>query len=205
MKIVLFVEGHTEYKVLPAFIKRWLDQKTGDRVGIKPVPFDGCPEYLKKVGKKTELHLQDEDVIAIFGLLDIYGFPGRFPKGYSLSKKIESARRTILEKVPREHHDRFHQHFAVHELEAWLLSDPVIFPPGIKLPSKCAHPEKVDFDMPPAKLLDILYTKAPGIRGGYKKLIDGDSLFKKLDPETVREKCPYFKEFIEDILRTVKL
>ena len=35
MKFVLFVEGYTEDKALPKFLKRWLDPRLGKPVGIK--------------------------------------------------------------------------------------------------------------------------------------------------------------------------
>jgi predicted ATP-dependent endonuclease of OLD family len=38
VKFVLFVEGETEQKVLPGFLKRWLDTKLEERVGIQAVP-----------------------------------------------------------------------------------------------------------------------------------------------------------------------
>ena len=41
MKFVLFVEGHTEKAALPAFLKRWLDPQLEQRVGLKPVRFEG--------------------------------------------------------------------------------------------------------------------------------------------------------------------
>lgn len=43
MKIVLFVEGHTEKKSLPDFFKRWLDPQLPERIGIKVVRFEGWP------------------------------------------------------------------------------------------------------------------------------------------------------------------
>jgi len=37
MKFILFVEGHTENKVLAKFLKQWLDPQTDNPVGIKTV------------------------------------------------------------------------------------------------------------------------------------------------------------------------
>lgn len=45
MKIVLFVEGYTEKKALPDFLKRWLDFRLPAPVGIKTVRFEGWSEY----------------------------------------------------------------------------------------------------------------------------------------------------------------
>ena len=41
MRFILFVEGYTEDKALPAFLKRWLDARLTSPVGIKVVRFEG--------------------------------------------------------------------------------------------------------------------------------------------------------------------
>ncbi len=46
MNFALFVEGHTE-RAIPAFLKRWLDPRLSQPVGIKPVRFKGSGDYLK--------------------------------------------------------------------------------------------------------------------------------------------------------------
>lgn len=70
MKFVLFCEGWTEKKSLPAFLRRWLDSQLSVRVGIKVVRFDGWQELVKDAPVKAELHLRANDVIAVIGLLD---------------------------------------------------------------------------------------------------------------------------------------
>ena len=57
MKFILFVEGHTEKKALPAFLKRWLDEKLESPVGIQAVRFEGWADFTKGVRKKALLHL----------------------------------------------------------------------------------------------------------------------------------------------------
>jgi hypothetical protein len=44
MKFKLFVEGYTEQKAIPAFLKRWLDAHLEKRVGIQAVRFEGWQE-----------------------------------------------------------------------------------------------------------------------------------------------------------------
>ena len=43
MKFILFVEGYTEKKALSDFLKRWIDPKLDQRVGLKVVRFKGGP------------------------------------------------------------------------------------------------------------------------------------------------------------------
>lgn len=177
MKIVLFVEGHTEKKALPEFFKRWLDPRLSEPVGIKVVRFEGWRDYDSEIATKVRLHLSGKtgvDVVAAIGLLDLYG-PLFYPRGVS-----EPAERYVWAKEhfeARVNEPRFRQHFAVHETEAWLLSDRRLFPPEVAaaLPGKCARPETVNFDEPPAKLLGRLYREK--LRTTYKKTIDGANRF----------------------------
>ena len=91
--------------------------------------------------------------------------------------------------------------FAVHEVEAWLLSCPDLFPRTVasKFPGRVQYPEMVDFDTPPAKLLDNLYNQA--LKRDYNKVVFGYDLFQKLDPNVVYQKCPYFARMMEEMLK----
>lgn len=200
MKFVLFVEGHTEKLALPGFLKRWLDPRLDAPVGIRIVRFDGWQDYERDIAKKVALHLSGKpatDVIAGIGLLDLYG-----PTFYPASATHADARRAWAKKhlEARVGHPRFRQHFAVHELEAWLLATPTTLPGGVAqmLPRRCAHPETVNFDEPPAKLLDRLYRAR--LKRPYKKVVDGADLFRQLDPEAAAAKCPQLRALLDDML-----
>lgn len=88
MKFILFVEGYSEKKALPAFLKRWLDRQLQQRVGMKIVRFEGWGDYNREVKKKTHVHLNSpgsEDIIAIIGLIDLYG-PNIYPSHLTSAK-----------------------------------------------------------------------------------------------------------------------
>ena len=72
------------------------------------------------------------------------------------SERYKWAKKDIENKIEES---RFRQFFAVHETEAWLLSDPKIFPKNIRdaFPGKVQNPETVNFNEPPSKLLEKLY------------------------------------------------
>lgn len=200
MKIVLFVEGQTEM-VLGSFFKRWLDARLPDRIGVKMVRFTGWSDYYDKISTKAELYLSGKtgaDVIAGIGLLDLYG-PDFYPTGVTTSAERYSwGKRHLEEKVG---HTRFRQHFAVHETEAWLLAAPENLPRDVRaaLPGRSARPEEVNFDQPPSKLLARLYREK--LSRGYKKIIDGASLFRALPPEQALEKCPYLKSLLNEMIQ----
>jgi len=200
MRFVLFVEGHTEDIALPAFLKRWLDPRLGQPVGIRTVRFDGWAALLKDAPLKAKMHLNGPakaDLIAVISLLDLYG-PTFYPSHLIAGDARYAWARGHIEAQVK--HPRFFQFFAVHELEAWLLSDPRIFPAEIKksLPGKVANPETVNFDEPPAKLLERLY--AAHTKRSYKKVVNGRELFGRLDPEVAYRQCPRLKELLDKML-----
>ncbi len=204
MKFILFIEGYTENRVLPKFLKKWLDPRLDNPVGIKTVRFDGWQELVKDAPLKARMHLSGpgkDDIIAIISLLDLYG-PNIYPDEL---KKSEERYRWGKEKIEKDvGHEKFVHFFAVHEVEAWLLSQPEIFPLKIKkaLSGRIQFPEKVNFDEPPAKMLQRLYSCHMG--RSYKKVVNGQALFDKLNPEVVYNKCPGFRALMDTMLNLAK-
>jgi len=198
VKIVLFMEGWTE-KELPPFLKRWLDPQIPQQkqIGIQAVRFEGVNHFLENVSIKANLHLASKDTLAVFGLLDLYGLKLDYPKHADRDQKIAFARTEITKRIDATNRPRFRQHFAVHETEAWLLSDTRLFP-TITLPANCARPEEVDFDEPPSRLLDRLFSQGRG--SGYKKVTMARNLIPKLDPTLVYQKCSNFKLMMDEML-----
>ena len=199
MKFVLFCEGATEKGALPDFLRRWLNAKLPVKVGIQPVRFNGWAEMVKDSPTKAHLHLRNADVIAVIALLDLYGPTFDYPANCTTVDQRCNWAKTHLENQVGEP-SRFRQYFAVHDVEAWILSQPDVLPVAVrkKLPGKTAKPEAVNFDEPPAYLLNRLYEEATG--RCYKKRTYGEELFRELDPQIVCDKCPHFKKFAEDLI-----
>jgi hypothetical protein len=201
VKFVLFVEGYTEKKALPAFLKRWLDPQLPRPVGMQTVRFEGWPELRKGVRKKAHLYLngpQRDEILAVIGLLDLYGptfYPGHL---VNAEERNGWAKKEIEDEVD---HPRFRQFFSVHEVEAWLLSQPELFPAKVRtaLPGKVAQPESVNFQQPPAKLLEQLFKEK--LKQTYKKITHGKNLFDKLDPSVAYNKCPHLKALLDEMLK----
>ncbi len=201
MKFVIFVEGKTEQKAIPAFLKRWLDPRLTQAVGIKPVKFEGWAELVKDASRKALLYLRSADVIAVVSLLDLYG-PTIYPAdAVTAAERVTWGKTHMKDKVGEQ---RYRHFFAVHEVEAWLLSDPSLFPPDIRnrLHKKAQQPETVNFNTPPAVLLDQLYTQTT--RRGYKKVAYGRDLFDRLDPEVAHAKCPELRALLNEMLALAK-
>jgi hypothetical protein len=197
MKFILFAEGPTEHKAVPAFLKRWLDPRLSRPVGIDPVKFEGWRHLVKDAPIKARLHLKREDVIAVAALLDLYG-PDFYPPNKTTPAERAAWAKAHLEGKVND--PGFFQFFAVHEVEAWLLSDPAIFPQEVRrsLEGKTQNPETINNQRPPSKWLNELYSNAT--RRNYKKVTYGKDLFDRLDPEIAYHKCPHLKEMLDKML-----
>ena len=142
-----------------------------------------------------------DDIIAVISLLDLYG-PTFYPDDVRDSQCRYNWAKTYMEKLVNQ--TEFYQFFAVHEVEAWLLSDPEIFPSQVKnaFPKKILKPETINFNEPPAKLLERLYLKH--MQRSYKKVVNGKDLFSRLNPEVAYQKCPGLQDLLDKMLALAK-
>jgi hypothetical protein len=203
-QIALFVEGDTERgearrRTLPSFIHKWLDPQLpqGAKVGITAVRFQGVSNYLDDLAKKVALYLDDGRANFVVGLVDLYGIPANrveLSRYITIQEKVAAGRKYMRNLVPKQYRNQFRQHFAVHEVEAWLLAYPEKWPPEVRDQIAKRLPEQVDFNEPPAKFLKRI------LGGRYKKTTTAMNLFPKVDPQIAMDKCPYLKQFMQDLL-----
>ena len=196
MKFVLLVEGSTERAALPRFLKRWLDERLPEPVGIRTERV-ADPEDL---ATKAENYIEARDAhktIAVIGLLDLYGLKSIKRDGRSRDDYREHARKIVCRRFDNP---KFRMFFAVHELEAWLLAQPENLPPEIRrsLPASASNPEDVDFDEPPSKMLKRLYREK--LKRKYDKTIEGAELFSRLDPSKACARCPHLAAMLDEML-----
>lgn len=207
-RIALFVEGDTERgdarrRTLPTFFHKWLDPQLPpvSKVGIHAVNFQGVSNYLDDLPCKIELYLTQRRANFVIGLVDLYGLP---PDRFDLSgcmtiqDKVRKARAEISRLVPREFKDRFRQHFAAHEIEAWLLAYPERWPQNVRSRITRRPPEQVDFHEPPAKFLKNI------LGGRYRKTVYAMNIFPFVDPRTAIDQCPFLKLLAQDLLEVAK-
>jgi len=204
MKFVLFVEGHTERKCLQMFLKGWLDPRISQPVRMKVVRFNGWQDLAKDASRRAQMYLEGpdcDDIIGVVALLDLYG-PTFYPhNAATVRDRVEWARSHLEGQLCNP---RFRFFLAVHETEAWLLSDPLLFPSAVRraFPARVEHPEEVNCREPPSKLLDRLYRSKLG--SGYKKLTHGRDLFSRLNPQTAYGKCPELKSMLDTMLELAR-
>ena len=194
MKLAIFVEGQTE-GCLREFLSRWLHQNQIQGIGINLRPFNGVGEYLNEIGRRANLALATRGVLGAVGIIDFYASTLQYPDS-PIGAQYQWAKQEMERRVG---HDRFRQHFAVHETEAWLLSDLNVFPREIRdeLP-KTSRPESVNHRRPPGERLRDIYWRK--LNRKYKKPIEGASLFRKLNPQIAYEKCPHLRLLLDDVL-----
>jgi hypothetical protein len=207
-RIALFVEGDTETgearrRTLPAFFHRWLDPQlpAGKRVGIQPVKFQGVSNYLDDLAKKVVIYLDEEKANYVVGLVDLYGIPSNrvdLSGCATVLEKVETARNVLTSLVPERFRDRFVQHFAVHEVEAWLLAYPNEWPAEIRDQVKKRPPEQVNFNEPPAKFLQRLLGRR------YRKTVEAMNKFPRVDPQIAIDSCPNLRLLASDLLTIAK-
>lgn len=195
MRILLYVEGDTEFRCLPSFLQKWLDSRIQHKVEIKAINFRGVTNYKKDFAQRARRALQGNFVLGIVGLIDYYGSGFATGDG-SVEEKCSRAKAELEQQAGVA---AFRQHFAVHETEAWLFSDPRIFDTTIQpaLPTT-QLPEIINNDNPPARRLDTIYQQRMGRH--YSKTIDGKTLFDALDPEIAYNRCPHLKLLVNDVL-----
>jgi len=200
MRFVLFVEGDTEKDVLPNLLKRCLEEQIERPVGIRAVNFNGWSNLWRDARQKANFYLrgagQSQDIVAVVSLLDLYG-PDIYPPHLeSAQQRLQWAKAKIENEVT---HERFRHYFAVHELEAWLFSQPEIFPIETRkdVHALSANPEEVNFDRTPKRRLHEIYEHR--LKRGYQPRVDGAKLFRRLGPQEVRSKCPIFTMMIDEL------
>ena len=203
MKLVVCVEGYTEKRVIPSLLKRWLDTRLTQPIGVQIDRSEGWRELWDDLPKKARMYLngpRESEIVGIVGLMDLYG-PTIYPGGVTTATDRAAWAKSEIE--GRVSDVRFRMFFAVHELEAWLLSDPTLFAGGVKraIAGDKRAPEAINFDESPSKLLQRLFSQEGRY---YKKVVDGGNLFARLNPDTVYRKCPHFQRMMDELLNLAK-
>jgi hypothetical protein len=115
----------------------------------------------------------------------------------------------IFEQIDSRFHNRVEIHFAVQEIEAWMIAHPegfcAVYPNAPhqllddirKLVPPRESPETaIDCDPKPAEHLEILTTKN-GLK--YRKTIEGPQALKLVEPNIVATRCPHFQSFRDSL------
>jgi hypothetical protein len=196
-QIVVLCEGKTEELAVRHFIARqWHADNLGS-VGLKRIDLDG---KLGNVGKFAELYLDEQDVLAVFTLVDLQGMTRVVhPPGDKLEAKIQRVRAWLRARVTHPRARQFSAHVCVHQTEAWILAEGHALARRLKDPGIEPYPnaEQTNFKNPPSERLNELFIRKRSRR--YNKISDGQPLFAAMQFEPVYNSCPHFRTFYDDL------
>lgn len=192
MRIVFLVEGDSDKRAIPPFIKRFLENRGLGHVGCEAVESGGWAKLSASAHERARLYLDRDASYRVVTLLDLHG-PDFLPHDKPVGERISHGRQ-LLESKLRD--PRYRCFFAVHELEAWLLSDPSILPRAIQQQIR-HHPEEQNDNVPPKKLLKSLYRRH--LNREYKETTDAVNLFLRLDPMKAASSCPNLKLLLDQV------
>lgn len=169
-------------------------------MGVKVVRHNGWRQLWSDAQKHAVALLggpDETEVLGVIALLDLYGPTVYPPNCTGRPDRVRWATEHMERQIAQP---RFKLRFAVHELEAWLLSDPGIFPREVRseIEKLSRYPEDVNGVKPPAAQLDDIYTRK--LRTGYKKRVYGKQLLDKLDPEHAAAVCPSLKALLDTMI-----
>jgi hypothetical protein len=190
-------EGDTEELVVRYFVARqWQADNLGS-VGLKRINLYG---NLENVGKSANRYLDEQDVLAVFTLVDLQGMTRVVHSpGDKLEAKVERVREWLRAQVNHARADRFFPHICVHQTEAWILAEGYALAARLKGSGIApdSNAELKDFQNPPSNRLNELFLRFKSRR--YGKITDGEPLFAAMQFQPVYNSCPHFRAFYDDL------
>ena len=196
-RIVILCEGDTEEIVVRCFLRRQWKLEGLDAVGLHA---DNLQGSLHRIGTKAGLHLDEEDVLAVFSLVDLYGCTQvKHGANDDINTKVRRVQEWLKSTVKNPRLDEFHPCVSVHEVEALILAEGNALSTRLSVPQVAPDPtaETKNFLRPPSVRLNDLFWAHK--KRGYHKITDGTPLFQKMQFDPVYRSCSYFREFFEKL------
>ena len=120
-RIVILCEGDTELNAVRYFIRPQWERDNLQTVGLKAVNLNGQTESVFKLTPKFS---EEEQTKAIFTIVDLYGLKrNMYNPQDNLSTKINKLKHWLEDKFEDSVLIKYHPHLAVHETEAWFLTE----------------------------------------------------------------------------------
>jgi hypothetical protein len=190
-------EGDTEELAVRHFIVPQWNSDGGRSVGLKCINLDG---KIEKLGKFARGHLDDQEVLAVFTLVDLQGMTKVSHQSQdSFETKIQRVRNWLNAQVNHTRANRFFPHLCVHQTEAWILAEGHAL--AARLGDRNIGPdpgaELKNFQNPPSERLNEIFLRIK--RRRYNKITDGTPLFKAMQFGLVYNSCRHFREFYNDL------
>lgn len=186
--IAILVEGATEMAFKRVLVDFLSSRLSGKMPKLDFAPARGRIPKEERLQRVVRNLLDSND--AVIALTDVY--TGTNPPDFNDAADAKNKMRTWVGSE-----SRFYPHAAQYEFEAWLLP---YWPSVQKLAGsdhQCPspHPETVDHDKPPAKLLAEIFKKRR-----YSKPRDATAILRGQDLAVSAARCPELKAFLNTIL-----
>lgn len=219
-RLMIIVEGDSELEFVNRVLRPYLNTFEIYNVDCFKIKHSkgGLTKYSHL--KKDILNTIYETDIIVTTLIDFYALPSDFPKyNESLAILNKSGRLDFLEESIKEEIERTQNktfvnlipYIQLHEFEAFIFSSII----GIQ-----SLFEESEANMPELRNIIRTYENpeeindhpdtAPSKRlvkniKGYNKIVDGVSIIEEIGLETIIEKCPRFRMWINKVVYTLKL
>ncbi len=220
-RVHIIVEGQTEVKVFYSILAPYLTAKSNCNVVITPIKHSGggIVKY-SKLFPELRNHLNDKDKILTtffdyYGILEKHEFP-KFKEARIDQRDakvgVELMEKGLIDDLEIDKKlnvKNFIPYIQLHEFEALLFSsadgfefqydDDNILRDLKNIVIRYSNPEDINdspLTAPSKRIINILEKN----NEKYEKIIDGDTIATIIGIESMMQKCPRFKNWIESIL-----
>lgn len=201
-KVLILVEGFSEKRFVEDILKPYFNDN-----GIYVIArnLKGVGNY-KIIKKEVEFLLNDTSATLVTTMIDYYRLPSDFPKKKELNKhlsyiqKVEFLENEFTSDIENE---QFLPYLQLHEFEALLFSDVSHFSKILNVKSHISKFESIVASLEPEEINDLPNTspanRIKSIIENYQKETHGIIVAKSIGLERMREKCPHFDTWLNEI------
>ena len=202
MKFVyILVEGETEEKFVKDILKPYFETK---KIFLHPINLNGVSKY-SIIKSELQSLLKNQSFLLVTTMIDLYACPSDMPKKTEINQDLNYIQKvTFLENAFSEdiNNEKFLPYLQLHEFEALLFSDVSHFSFLSKDISyfeniiRTKEPEEIN-DSPETAPSKRIILRIPQYK--FTKPTNGIILAKKIGLEKMREKCPHFNDWLDQI------
>jgi hypothetical protein len=211
-RLVFIVEGDTEIILIEKLIVPYLVSRGFTNVmhaqtiitNRKQHKKGGVASYGKFRNEVVRTLAQGEVIVTT--LIDFFKLPTDFPAFTADSNRIDQIEDAIEKDINSQ---EFIPYIQRHELEALMFSAKEGFELVVDDQGKLTELDQIMQEYPNPEDINNSPQTAPSKRlkriFGYDKTGDGELIFEMLDVETIMDKCPRFKEWIEKLVEKLEV
>lgn len=213
-KILILVEGQTEEKFVKEVLTPYLQEK---EVYIVPTimvtkrvkdgaNFKGGIRNYEAIRYHLNKLFASSDYDVVTTMIDFYGLPSDFPgtvlDTMSAHEKVVVKEQAFENEVSNQ---KFIPYLQLHEFEALLFSGPEKISQVSNIPGMEASLLEIRASVDSPEEINSGYETAPSRRllklwPGYKKVLFGYIISKKIGLDTIRSQCPHFNNWIVKLI-----